>query len=82
MNGDFVRGRMFNTALLARIHAKNGDVDQACAIASEAVDLSEDLRSGRSRRYVHDLERQLAPHSAVAAVAQLQDKIRNLRSTV
>jgi hypothetical protein len=60
MDNRFVRGRAFNLGLLATTYVRN-DLDQACGVGLEAVDLACGLRSNRSIEYVRDLQRRLPP---------------------
>ena len=47
MDDDFVRGRAFNTALLATTVIKS-DLREACALGCDALQLVSGLQSGRS----------------------------------
>ncbi|GGL16985.1 hypothetical protein Sme01_71470 [Sphaerisporangium melleum] len=78
MDGRFVRGRMFNLSLLASAHALCGDAEQACHVGGAALDLAEGLQSARTRSYVADLRRHLAPLSGEPEVAALVRRSRDL----
>ena len=65
---------------LATIHVQRGQIDEAVSTGTEALALSSRLRSARSRSYVRDLERRLAPHLAVPRVRELQERIRSTPS--
>jgi hypothetical protein len=71
MDGRFVRGKAFNLALLATALADQDDVEQACAVGEQALDLTVGLRSARSVRYIKDLRRSLLRRSGTAATVQL-----------
>jgi tetratricopeptide (TPR) repeat protein len=70
MDGRFVRGRAFNLSLLATALADQDDIEQACAVGRQALDLTTGLRSARSVRYIKDLQRSLRRRADSAAVQQ------------
>jgi tetratricopeptide (TPR) repeat protein len=75
MDGRFVRGKVFNLALLATALAEQGDIEQACVIGGRAVDLAAGIRSDRSLRYVRDLQRALRPAAGTPAVRELTARV-------
>ncbi|MEU9509411.1 helix-turn-helix domain-containing protein [Micromonospora sp. NPDC048170] len=75
MDNRYVRGRAFNLALLASVHARQGEPDRACAIGTEALTLTTQLRSARAVRYLRDLQTQLAPHRRLPAVRHFTGRI-------
>ncbi|MFC4061404.1 hypothetical protein ACFOWE_24145 [Planomonospora corallina] len=80
MDGRFVRGRMFNLSLLAAGLLECGELEEACTAAGQALDLAGGLQSARTRSYVADLRARLRPHAAEPAVAELEERIRELRA--
>lgn len=72
MDGAYVRGRMFNLALLASAHAGQGDIESACAVGSEALAMAVELRSARAVGYVTALRRQLLPYAAATPVVSFE----------
>ncbi|GGS92367.1 hypothetical protein GCM10010156_58330 [Planobispora rosea] len=78
MDGRFVRGRMFNLSLLAAGLVRSGEVEEACAVAGEALDLAGGLQSARTRSYMTDLRDRLKPYAAEPAVAELDRRIGEL----
>lgn len=70
MDERYVRGKSFNLALLAAVQLQRGELDRACAIGSEALALTAQLRSSRAVRYVRDLQAELVPHRRRPAVRQ------------
>jgi hypothetical protein len=56
MDGRFVRGKAFNLSLLATALAEQDDIEQACTVGRQALDLAAGLRSARSVRYIRDLQ--------------------------
>jgi len=62
MDERYVRGKAFNLALLATIHARHGEPERASAIGAEALTLTSQLRSARAVRYLRDLQTQLTAH--------------------
>ena len=61
MDTSYVRGRAFNLALLATTHAQAGDVEEACAVGTQALDLTRGIRSARAINYLRDLLDELEP---------------------
>ncbi|WP_283134312.1 hypothetical protein [Rhizohabitans arisaemae] len=74
MDGRYVRGRMFNLALLASSHALGGQLDEACAVGAQALNLAGELQSARTKSYLADLRRRLDPFRGEPAVAALLDQ--------
>ncbi|KIR62661.1 MULTISPECIES: helix-turn-helix domain-containing protein [Micromonospora] len=75
MDNRYVRGKAFNLALLASVHAQQGEPDRACAIGAEALTLTAQLRSARAVRYLRDLQAQLAPHRRLPAVRHFTGRV-------
>ncbi|MFI6785161.1 helix-turn-helix domain-containing protein [Micromonospora sp. NPDC050276] len=75
MDNRYVRGRAFNLALLANVHAQQGEPDRACAVGAEALTLTTQLRSARAVRYLRDLQTQLVPHRRLPAVRHFTGRI-------
>ncbi|WP_433347657.1 hypothetical protein ACQP25_30845 [Microtetraspora malaysiensis] len=72
MDQQYVRGKAFNTAILALGYAMSGEPTQACHHGREAVDLAAGLNSARVVTYMRDLLRNLEPYSGAAEVAELK----------
>ena len=68
MNNAYVRGRAFNLALLATTHAQAGEVDEACTVGTEAVELVNGLQSVRAHEYIRVLRRELVPYETAPSV--------------
>jgi tetratricopeptide (TPR) repeat protein len=63
-------------ALLAVAHARQGDPEQACAIAGAAVDvLAEDVDSTRCVGHVRRVQDALAPYQRIPAVTALRERV-------
>jgi hypothetical protein len=75
MDGRFVRGKAFNLSLLAMSLASQGEVEQACAVGTRAVDLAAGLSSARSVRYVRDIRRALRPAAGTPAVREFTARV-------
>jgi len=73
MNPRYIRGKAFNTALLAIGYALQDQLDQACAHGREAIDLTGSLDSARATTYIRRLLTELAPHDQ-------EEQVRGLRS--
>ncbi|MGH2941611.1 MAG: helix-turn-helix domain-containing protein [Solirubrobacteraceae bacterium] len=78
MSEGYERGRLFNTVLLARIHADNDDLDAACELGRRSVTMASGIRSARGRGYLADLRRGLDLRAAVPEVRELREQIRSL----
>jgi len=73
MNPRYIRGKAFNTALLAIGYALQGEFDQACVRGCEAVVLAGGLDSARAITYIRRLLGKLAPHDQ-------EEQVREFRS--
>ncbi len=71
--GASVRSDFFVTMVLADGYLVAGEVEQACTVARDALDLGEQLKSGRSVEYVRRFRQRLAPVAEVAAVRELDE---------
>jgi transcriptional regulator with XRE-family HTH domain len=78
MSDGYERGRLFNTVLLARIHADRDEVDEACELGRRSVLMASGIRSARGRGYLNGLGRQLERHAAVPEVRALREQIHAL----
>ncbi|HEX6509467.1 MAG TPA: hypothetical protein VF221_17705 [Chloroflexota bacterium] len=58
MDNSYVRGRTFNTILLATTFVER-DPEQACAIGLQGAELAAHLQSGRTVQYINDLRQRL-----------------------
>ena len=74
MSGSHVRSDFFVTMVLADAHLRAGDVDEACRVALDALDLGEQLHSGRCVSYLSEFRADLRPHRTVPAVRDLHDQ--------
>jgi hypothetical protein len=63
MNPRYIRGKAFNTALLALAYAQQGELDSACVQGRTAVDLTSSLDSAQAVSYIRKLLRELASHA-------------------
>lgn len=80
MNPVYVRGRMFNSALLATTFVTT-DQDKAIQLGTLAVDLAAGLQSRHSRQYVADLQRRLEPRRRDPAVREFNDYVLEVLGT-
>jgi tetratricopeptide (TPR) repeat protein len=78
MNGDFVRGRAFNLALLGTALTQQGDIDQAVAVGLEAASIAKTLQSQRSVRYIINLRKQLTEVASPQSIREFTDQARTL----
>jgi hypothetical protein len=66
------RRRVIDLFVLASARIQAGEVEAGCATAIDAVKLSARARSARSVEALHDFERRLDQHGAVAAVREFR----------
>lgn len=78
MNGDFVRGRAFNLALLGTALTQQGDSEEAIAVGLKAAEIAMNLQSQRSVRYILDLQRRLTSVAAPPSITQFTQQTRAL----
>ena len=78
MNGDFVRGRAFNLALLGAALAQQGESDQAIAAGLQATEIAMNLQSLRSVRYIVNLQRCLSNVATPRSMDQLTQQTKAL----
>ena len=78
MNHAYVRGRAFNLALLGTALAQQGQVEEACAAGTRAIEIAAGLRSRRSIRYVLDLRRRLAGYADQPQVREFSQRAARL----
>jgi hypothetical protein len=74
----YVRGRAFNIVLLANAYLQQQDLDQACAVGSQALDVGTGLESVRTIRYIRDLRRRMIKVGDVPVVAEFQARAHEL----
>ncbi|MYR17357.1 regulator, partial [Streptomyces sp. SID6137] len=58
----YARSRLFCRVVLATARLGLGELDQACALATEAAAQAADMRSARAIEYIRDFERRLEPY--------------------
>ena len=78
MNQAYVRGRAFNLALLGAALAQQGQVEQACAAGTRAIEVTAGLRSRRSIRYLLDLRRRLVGYADQPQVREFSQRVARL----
>jgi hypothetical protein len=74
----YVRGRTFNVVLLANAHLQQQNLDEACAVGNQAVDLSSGLQSARTIRYIRDLRRRMSKFGKESVVQDFQSRAHEL----
>ena len=75
MSDGYARGRVFNLALLATLHAGQGEVERACTVGAGAVELGSEIRSIRTGVYLAELRRRLQPYADTASVREYDELI-------
>lgn len=79
MSGTHVRSDFFATMVLADAHLRAGDVEEACRVALDALDLGEQLKSARCVSYLAEFRQHLDVIGASAAARDLADEAREHR---
>jgi hypothetical protein len=74
----YVRGRTFNVVLLANAHLQQQNLDEACAIGNQALDLGAGLQSARTIKYIRDLRRNMSRFNQEPVVADFQSRAHEL----
>lgn len=74
----FLRSRGLRLVVAAVAELEAGDLEAACAVGAQAMDVAERISSARSREYVRDLLLRLEPHKAQPRVAELAERAQAL----
>lgn len=75
---DSTRTHALHTALLATIHAANGDLDEACRSGDQAIPHLHTVKSQRVRQRLTELTDRLRPHCTEPVVAEFFDRHHGL----
>ncbi|MEU6991919.1 hypothetical protein ABZ953_14830 [Streptomyces sp. NPDC046465] len=79
MSGNHVRSDFFATMVLADAHLCAGEVEEACRVALDALDLGEQLKSARCVTYLAEFRRNLGTRSPNTAARDLAEEARDHR---
>jgi ATP/maltotriose-dependent transcriptional regulator MalT len=79
MSGNHVRSDFFATIVLADAHLRAGDVEEACRVALDALDLGEQLKSTRCISYLAEFRRNLDLTGRSAVARDLAEQARGHR---
>ncbi|MFF3206615.1 hypothetical protein [Streptomyces sp. NPDC002962] len=79
MSGSHVRSDFFATMVLADAHLRAGDVEEACRVALDAMDLGEQLKSARCISYLAEFRQNLTAAGPSAAARDLAEEAREHR---
>ena len=71
-----VRRRVYGNCQLATIHLAKGDLEAACRLGAEAMELAAKIASKRSVEHVRDVVYRLAPHQSVRQVRDFTEQAR------
>jgi hypothetical protein len=74
----YTRGKVFNIVLLANAHLQQQNLDEACAVGQQALDLSSGLQSARTVKYIRDLRRRMSKFSNEPVVGEFQSRAYEL----
>jgi tetratricopeptide (TPR) repeat protein len=74
----YARSRLFCRIVLACARLGLGELDEACALAGEAVRQAAEMRSLRAVEYVRDFARRLEPHRDAPAVRAFHERATSL----
>ncbi|MXQ57535.1 hypothetical protein GSE51_07955 [Streptomyces sp. XHT-2] len=76
MSGSHVRSDFFATMVLADAHLRAGDVEEACRVALDALDLGEQLKSARCISYLAEFRQNLSSAGRSSAARELAEQAR------
>ncbi|MBQ0853403.1 hypothetical protein J8N05_35135 [Streptomyces sp. BH-SS-21] len=79
MSGSHVRSDFFATMVLADAHLRAGDVEEACRMALDALDLGEQLKSARCVSYLAEFRQNLVTAGQSAEVHIFTEQVRDHR---
>ncbi|MER5386725.1 hypothetical protein ABT040_41905 [Streptomyces sp. NPDC002688] len=79
MSGSHVRSDFFATMVLADAHLRAGDVEEACRVAVDALDLGEQLKSARCVSYLAEFRQNLAAVNDSPDVLAFAEQVREHR---
>lgn len=79
MSGSHVRSDFFATMVLADAHLRAGDVEEACRVALDALDLGEQLKSVRCISYLAEFRRNLDLTGRSTVARDLAEQAREHR---
>ncbi|MEU0787379.1 hypothetical protein ABZ341_38290 [Streptomyces sp. NPDC006173] len=79
MSGSHVRSDFFATMVLADAHLRAGDVEEACRVAVDALDLGEQLKSARCVSYLAEFRQNLAGAGDSAHVHAFTEQVTEHR---
>ena len=72
---EHLKARSIVQLAVATTYTQQREIDQACAIASQALDLPADQRIGPITQRAHDLLRELEPWRGRPAVEDLRERV-------
>ncbi|WP_245687483.1 regulator [Streptacidiphilus griseoplanus] len=72
----YARSRVFSRSVLATARLGMGDVDEACAVATEALRSAAEMRSVRAVEYLRDFHRRLSPYRGSPVVRAFEEVAR------
>ncbi|MFI9272531.1 regulator [Kitasatospora sp. NPDC052896] len=72
----YARSRVFCRMVLAASRLGMGDLDEACAMASEALRAAGEMRSARTVEYLRDFHRRLAPYRGSPVARAFEEAAR------
>ncbi|MFJ6213832.1 regulator [Streptomyces sp. NPDC092296] len=70
------RSRVFSRSVLATARLGMGDVDEACAVATEALRATAEMRSARAVEFLRDFHRRLSPYRGSPVVRAFEEAAR------
>lgn len=72
----YARTLGFVRMVLAQSQLLNGDLEEAVATATQAVEAAEALQSARFQRYVENFQREISPFAGISIVRQFNERVR------
>jgi len=74
----YTRGRAFNIVLLANAHLQQQNLDEACAVGNQALDLGSGLQSARTVKYIRDLRQRMSKFDKEQVVNDFQTRAQDI----
>nr|WP_039937825.1 hypothetical protein [Streptomyces himastatinicus] len=72
----YARTLGFVRMVLAQSQLLNGDLEEAVATATQAVEAAEALQSARFQRYVENFQHDISPYAGSAVIRQFKERVR------
>ncbi|MFD8766228.1 regulator [Streptomyces mirabilis] len=82
MSGSHVRSDFFATMVLADAHLRAGDIEEACRVALDALELGEQLKSARCLSYLSEFRSSMARVGGSPVIRTFEEEAQEYRMWV